>query len=239
MKKQTVLLASAGLIAALSLNTQADDTGLKGSGEFGYTNNTGNTESTAVVGAIKLDYIQPVYEVKTAFEVNNKSEDDVQTQERYVADLQYNRFYSDDKSYYSFVQARFETDEFADLDLDSLYSLGMGKTFIKDDVRTFKAEAGVGYQTINYITADDTDQVVARLKGDYTYQINEQVAFSQDAIITGGAEQTKLEANTGLKVSMAEDLNLKAGFKYRTSSDVAPGIEEVDTQTTLTIIYDF
>lgn len=239
MHKQTVLLASAALLSTVSFNTQADDTGLKGSGEFGYTNNTGNTESTAIIGAVKLDYIQPIYEVKTAFEVNNKSEDGVQTQERYVADLQYNRFYADDKSYYSFVQARFETDDFADLNLDSLYSLGMGKTFIKDDIRSFKAEAGIGFQSIDYITAEDSDQIAARLKGEYTHQINEQMAFSQDAIITGGSEQSKLEANTGLKVSMAENLNLKAGFKYRTVSDVAPGVEKVDTQTTLTIIYDF
>jgi len=239
MKKQAILFASAALVTAMSLNTQADETGFKGSGEFGYTSNTGNTESTAMIGALKLDYIQPIYEVKTAFEVNNTTEDGVQTQERYVADLQYNRFYADDKSYYSFIQARFETDDFADLNLDSLYSLGLGKTLIKDDVRTFKVEAGVGFQSIDYITAEDMEQAVARLKGDYTYQINEQVAFSQDAIITAGADQTKLEANTGLKVSMAEDLSLKAGFKYRTSSDVAPGVEKVDTQTTLTLIYDF
>ncbi len=239
MKKRNVLLTSATLLTALSFGAQADDNGLKGAGEFGYTNNTGNTESTAIIGAIKLDYIQPVYEMKSAFEVNNKSEDSVQTQERYVADLQYNRFYAEDKNYYSFIQTRFEADEFADLNLDSLYTLGLGKTLIKDDIRSFKAEAGLGLQTTDYKVASDTEQTVARLKGDYSQKINEQMTFTQDAIFTAGAEQTKVETNTGIKVKMAEDLNLKAGFQYRTNSDPAPGVKKDDTQTTLTVIYDF
>ena len=239
MKKQTVLLASATLLSAISISVQADDNGLKGSGEFGYTNTTGNTENTSVIGALKLDYIQPVYEIKSAFLINNKTENDEQTQERYVADLQYNRFYSEDKSYYSFVQARFEKDKFADLELDSLYSLGMGKTVLKDEKNLLKIEAGIGFQTIDYIAAEDAEQVVARLKADYAYQVNEMVAFTQDAIILAGEDQNKLETNTGVKVNMAANLSLKAGFQYRTNSDPADGKKKTDTQTTLTVIYDF
>ena len=239
MKKQTLLLSSAALLSACSFSVFADENGIKGAGEFGYTNNTGNTESTSMMGALKLDYIQPVYEVKTAFSVNNKTENDVQTQERYVADLQYNRFYAEDKSYYSFVQARFESDDFADLNLDSLFTLGLGKTILQDDIQRLKVEAGLGLQSIDYIVDQDVDQTIARLKGDYSYQINEHVAFTQDAIIFAGEDVTKLETNTGLKVNMAANLSLKAGFQYRNNSDPAVGTEKVDTQTSLTVIYDF
>ena len=239
MKQTTFKLASFAILSFASMNALADENGIKGAGEFGFTKNTGNTESQTVLGALKIDYIQPVYELKSAFSVNNKSESNVQTQERYVADLQYNRFYAADKSYYSFAQARFEKDEFADLKLDSLYTLGLGKTLIKNEKSILNSEAGIGFQTTDYKTAEDEDQMVLRLKADYAYQINEHVAFTQDAIVYSGGNQTKLETNSGLKVALAGDLNLKAGFQYRHNSDPGADAEKTDTQTTLTMIYDF
>jgi putative salt-induced outer membrane protein len=229
------LAVSASAMAA----DKGSENGLRGSGELGYANTTGNTDSTAVYGALKIDYIQQVYEFKSAFEINNKSEDGQQTQERYVGELQYNRFYAADKNYYSFVQTRFERDHFADLELDSLATLGLGKTFLKDDKVTLKAEAGLGYQATDYINADDTDQVIARLKGDFSYRFNEHVKFTQDAIVYSGSEQTKLETNSGLKVKMNGNLSLKLAYQYRSNSDPAPGVKKVDTQTLATLMYDF
>ena len=239
MKKQTILLASTLVFYAFSYSVYASDTGFKGSGEFGFTNTTGNTESTSVIGALKLNYIQPIYEIKTAFSVNNKSENDIQTQQRYVADLQYDRFYSEDKDYYSFSQVRFESDDFADLNLDALFTVGLGKTLFKNENSNFSLEAGLGYQSLDYIVAKDVDQTIARLKADYFYQINNQVAFTQDAIVYAGPNQTKLETNTAVKVNMAASLSIKAGFQYRTNSDPAEGFKKDDTQTTLAVIYDF
>ena len=239
MKKNTFKVASIAILSVASMNTFADDNGFSGAGEFGFTKNTGNTESQSVLGAVKIDYVQPVYEIKSAFSVNNKSENNVQTQKRYVADLQYNRFYAADKSYYSFAQARFEKDEFADLKLDSLYTIGLGKTLIKDEKNLLNAEAGIGFQTTDYDLAEDEEQMVVRLKADYAYQVNEHVAFTQDAIVYAGDNQTKLETNSGLKVALAGDLSLKAGFQYRHNSEPGTGAKKTDTQTTLTVIYDF
>lgn len=241
MKKQALILASAAILSVASVNTYAESNGFQGAGEFGFTKNTGNTSSKTILGGLKLDYIQPLYEVRSAFSVNNKSEDGDKTQERYVADLQYNRFFANDKNFYGFVQTRFENDDFADLRLDQLYTVGIGKTLIKNDRALLKAEAGVGYQNVDYIQQADFDQMVARLKGDFTYKINEQMAFSQDAILYTGKDQNKVETNTGVKVRMATNLNLKAGFQYRYNSDPSaePGVKKEDTQTTLTVIYEF
>lgn len=240
MKNIPLMMSGAVLAGILSTGALAEDKyGLQGAGELGYTNTTGNTESSAVYGALKVNYIQAKYEFKSNFEINNKSENGDQTQERYVADLQYNRFYSQNRDYYSFVQGRFEKDKFADLDLDSLFTVGLGKTFIKDEKTLLKAEAGLGYQLTDYIVADDVEQTIGRLKGEYAYTFNQHVKFTQDAIVYGGGEQTKIETNTGIKVKMAERLSLKAAYQYRSNSDPAPGVKKEDTQTIITLMYDF
>ncbi|MDG6777998.1 DUF481 domain-containing protein [Thiomicrorhabdus sp. zzn3] len=242
MNSKKKILSTSALVGAVLLSQSAwaeDKLGLQGAGELGYSNSTGNTESTTIYGALKVDYLRLKDEFKSAFEISNKSEEGDQTQERYVGDLQYNRFYAKDRNYYSFVQARFEQDHFADLDLDSLYTVGLGKTFIKDDKTTLKGEAGLGYQSINYVEAEDQDQVIARVKGEFGYQFNENVKFTQDLVVYSGSEQTKLESNTGVKVKMNGNLSLKAAYQYRSNSDPAPGVEEVDTQTIITLMYDF
>lgn len=216
--------------------------GFAGNGEFGFSTTTGNTESDSLFAAIKLNYLRSKDEFKTLLEANYQSEKDVTTRERYLLDFQYNRFYSESKSYYSFLGARFEQNPIEEIQLDSTLSLGLGKTLFNTATMKLNGEAGIGYQTIDYTNAsgiDSDNQAVARGKLDYQYTINENVDFGQDLIVTSGAEQTKTEANTALKVKLAEQMRLKAGFKYRHNSEPAAGNKKVDTQTMMTLVYDF
>ncbi len=230
------------VLAAASSNVLAaenNDLGLKGNGEFGFSTSSGNTESESLFAALNLKYIRQKDELIGKIEANYQSEDDVTTQERYLMDMQYNRFYSADRDYYSFAGARFEQNEFENIDLDSTYSIGLGKTLFQTGVMSLKGEAGVGYQTIDFTDGSNEDQAVVRGKLDYAYKINENVDFAQDLMVTKGSEQMKTEANTAVKVKLAEQMRLKAGFKYRHNSDPAVGAEKTDTQTLLTLVYDF
>lgn len=232
-------------LSAVSFNafsaTDNANNGLSGSGELGFSDSTGNTVNTSLYGALKLNYSQKNYIIKSALEADYKSENGTQTQERYIFNIQSNRYYSEDKSYYSFVGARFEKNKFADIELDSTFSLGLGKTLYKTQQTNFNGEIGAGYQNTDYVTQDvDSDsQAVGIAKLELTHQINEQVAFTQDLSVSAGDEQTKFESNTGFKVKVAEKMNLKASYKYRHNDSPAAGTEKTDTQTILTLIYDF
>ncbi len=232
-------------MALTPLSLHAADTqplGFSGSGEAGYNNSTGNTETTSMLGAIKLNYNQTDHEFKSLFEVNYKSENGVKTQERYLIDLQRNNFYNPERSYYSFVAAQFENSRFENIDLDTTLSLGLGKDLYKTDETLLTGEAGVGYQSTNFTTAGgggSTDQTVGRLKLDFNHKINEIVDFSQDVIYVFGSERTKLETNTGFNIKVADNMKLKAAYKYRHNDKPATGTKKTDTQTTFTLIYDF
>jgi len=239
-------LALIGSVSLMPLSIHAADPqalGLSGSGEAGYNSSTGNTTTTSVFGAIKLNYNQIDHELKSILEVNYKSENDIQTQERYLLDLQRNHFYNEARSFYSFVGGKFENSRFEDIDLDAVLSLGLGKTLYQTEQSNLTGEIGLGYQSITYTSAaggNSTDQMIGRLKLDFNHQINEQVTFSQDALLLTGSEQTKLETNTGLKVKVADNMNVKLSYKYRhNDSPATTSLKKTDTQTTLTLIYDF
>ncbi len=239
-------LALMGSISLIPLSVQAADPqalGLSGSGEAGYNSSTGNTTTTSVFGAIKLNYNQVDHELKSVFEINYKSENNVQTQERYLLDLQRNHFYDESRSYYSFVGGKFENSRFENIDLDAALSAGLGKALYQTEQTTLTGEIGLGYQSITYTSTgggNSTDQMIGRLKLDFAHQINEQVTFTQDALVLTGSERTKLELNTGVKVKVADSMNVKLAYKYRHNDKPATTtLKKTDTQTTLTLIYDF
>lgn len=244
MKNATIKSLFALAITALAINVQANtDTpnGISGSGELGFSDSTGNTVNTSFYGALKLKYTQQNYTLKSLIEGNYKSEDGTQTEERYIVDLQGNRYYNAEKSYYSFVGARFEKNKFADIDLDSTFSIGLGKSLYKTKDTLLNGEIGLGYQNTDYSTAGtkSDSQTVGIAKLDFSHKINEQVKFTQDLSVTSGENSTKLESNTGFKVKVAEKMNLKATYKYRHNDNPAEGTKKTDTQTMLTLIYDF
>jgi len=242
---QTSKTISAIALSLLSINafsaTDSSTKPLTGSGELGFSDSTGNTVNTSLYGALKLIYSQKNYSIKSELEANYKSEDGTQTQERYIINIQGNRYYTADKSYYSLVSARFEKDKFSDIELDSTYSLGLGKTLYKTEQTNLNGEMSVGYQNTDYVTqgVDSDSQTVGIAKLNLTHKINEQVAFAQDLSVTTGEELTKLESNTGFKIKVAEKMNLKAAYKYRHNDSPAAGTKKTDTQTVLTLIYDF
>lgn len=244
MKNATTKLLSALTLTALALNVQANtDTpnGLSGSGELGFSNSTGNSVNTSFYGALKLKYTQQNYTLKSLLEGNYKSEDGTQTEEHYIIDLQGNRYYNADKSYYSFVGTRFEKNKFADIDLDSTYSIGLGKSLYKTKDTHLNGEIGLGYQNTDYSTSGtkSDSQTVGTAKLDFSHTINEQIKFTQNILVTSGEHSTKLESNTGFKIKVAEKMNLKASYKYRNNDKPAAGTKKTDTQTMLTLIYDF
>ena len=216
--------------------------GINGSGELGFTDSSGNTTSTTLFAALKLNYNQTNYEIKSKFETNYKSENHEQTEERYLIDVQSNRYYNKARNYYSFVGGKFENNRFAGIELDTTLSLGLGKQLFKNEATKLISEAGLAQQTTSYtndVISGDQSQTALRLKLDLTHKINAQVLFSQDITYLMGTEQTTIESNTGFKIKVADRMNLKASYKYRHNDSPANGAKETDTQTLLTLIYDF
>lgn len=216
--------------------------GLNGSGELGFTDSSGNTTNTTLFAGLKLNYNQPHYEIKSKLEANYKSEDHVQTEERYLIEVQGNRYYNPEHNYYSFIGSKFVKNRFSGIELDTIVSLGLGKQLFKNEATKLVGEAGLAQQITSYtdeVGEDDQSQTAIRLKLDLTHQINAQVAFSQDITYLKGTLQNTVESNTGFKIKVADRMNLKASYQYRYNDNPADGVKEVDTQTLLTLIYDF
>lgn len=240
---RTTSLIAAVIAAPFSQAFAADkDLGFKGAGEAGYSKSTGNTDVESIYASLSAQYIEDAYKLKALAEAQNKREDGSQTAERYVGDVQGSLFFSDYSQAYGFGQARWENDRFEMIDLNSYYIAGLGYDFFNTKKLVVTAEAGVGYQKNDYSkdsANEDFDQTIAKLYGNFEYQINNNVRFLQDATEYYGSQQAKFESNTGLQVKAADNLSLKLSYKYRYNTEPAEGAKKEDTLTLLTLLYNF
>lgn len=240
--KLSFLAVITALYSSVGYTEDIDIKPFTGSGEAGYNNTTGNTISESIYAGLKFEHTQSSYKLKGLLEANNKTESHIRTQERYVGDLQGNLYFSDYQKAYGFGQFRLENDRFASIGLNSYLIAGLGYQFFKEKALVLSAEAGLGNQTEDYTantTNTDFSQVIAKLTGDFEYALNPFVRFMQDVSVFTGEKQTKYETNTGIKVNLADNLNMKATYKYRSNSKPASGKQKEDTETLVTLIYDF
>ncbi|MBL0164497.1 MAG: DUF481 domain-containing protein [Xanthomonadales bacterium] len=252
---KNVLLAGAVLLA-VPLFAHADDGEWSGSGEAGLALTTGNTKSQNL--NVKLAFKKEDVQWKHNFYVNalrSKGEANGQY------DLTANRFdlgassgYKFDERSYLVAAARYENDDFSPYTYQWIVSIGYGYTFIKNAQTEFSAEVGPGYRRSDprgysvisgtppietFIDPDVEGNVVARGLVSYKHNFNESTAFENTTLMEAGSNNTFLQNNAGLSVSMSERLALKLGYEVRHNSDVSPDKKKTDQLVTTNLVFKF
>lgn len=245
MLKNRILLCSA-LTPTLFLNAtivhaETDQLGFHGSGEAGFNQKTGNVESESLLARLSLNLNQKQTDYKSLLEIENKTEEDNKISERYVLDLQADRYFNEDRNYYAFANTRGEQDKIAGLDQDLSLTLGLGKVLYRTNKSRLSTELGLGYQEVDYVNNPENDfsQTTGRAKLDFSHRFNENVRFVQDLTYFTGNEQYKTESNSSLRVALNSKLSVSTSYKYRYNSNPADSAKKTDTETNLSLIYSF
>ncbi|MFZ1797158.1 MAG: DUF481 domain-containing protein [Dokdonella sp.] len=254
---KSALLAGAVLLAVPALaSAQADDGTWSGSGEAGLALTSGNTKSQNL--NVKLAFKKEDAQWKHNFFVNalrSKGEANGEfdlTANRY--DLGASSGYKLDERSYIVGAARYENDDFSPYAYQWIVSLGYGYTFIKNAETEFSAEVGPGYRRLDprayavvagdppvttIIDPDVEGNVVGRGLISYKHKFNDSTAFENTTLIEAGSNNTFLQNNAGLSVSMSEKLALKLGYEVRHNSDVTPDKKKTDQLVTTNLVFKF
>ena len=73
----------------------------------------------------------------------------------------------------------------------------------------------------------------------FNYKFSEAVSFQQDVTVITGSSNTNTKPVTALKTQIIGALSMKASYKIDNNTDVPADKEKTDTETALTLIYDF
>ena len=217
---------------------------LKGDVQFGYLMSSGNTDSTTLNGKFNILYNLDEWLHKFSLEAYSTSDSDITTGERYKAAYQLDRKL--DESRYLFGSASYEEDRFSGYENISTIAAGYGHEFYNVDKTTLDAEIGIGYRNSRLVPESvvigesaEINEALIRLAVDYHWHLGENRSVTSKLKIDAGEESVISYFDVSFITMIAGDLSFKASFEARHNSDVPVDTENLDTITSINLLYAF
>ena len=243
MKNKITLFCTAmSLAATLTANAE----GWTGQGEAGLIKASGNTESENFNVGLNFKNEGEFLSHDINFALYQASADGVDSAESVAAS--YKLKYNLTERGYLFGALSYLDDEFDGFTEQSSVAFGYGYKVIDSEPVGWDLGAGVGYRDTSELTilddgteieGDDLSGETLVLLSDYRNQLTPNTQFLDRFVAEIGSENTFVENDAALVVSMNDKFALKAGVLIRHNTDPAPGSEETDTITSINLLYNF
>ncbi len=87
-------------------------------------------------------------------------------------------------------------------------------------------------------TGESEDGVIFRGDLGFDHQLTETTKIVDRLLVEAGSDNTYVQNDLGLEVTISGGLGLRVGYQVRHNTDVLPGIEKTDTLTTVGLLYE-
>ena len=244
MKK--LLLAIAGTCVAASAIAQDEPKPFTMDGEFGLIVTTGNTETTSATAGITAqqelenwsnDYqIEGLYKEETV--IQDGEEVERTSAQKFFASAQGN-YKLENPDHRLFAFSSYEDDRFSNFAYQATLAGGWSQKMWKTEKTAFEYSVGPGYSWADTQAGVDNDSFIVRGSAAFKWFISDTAKFTQTASTEVGSENTKSRAESALTATISGSLSMKVSLRLDHNSNVAEGVEKLDTETAVTLVYNF
>ena len=149
-----------------------------------------------------------------------------------------------------FGSARYEEDRFSGFEYQTTYGTGLGWRFYDDPVTKFVVQLGAGYKVfrtrdaideddgITFMPGERQEDLIAQLGVDFEHELTPTTKVVNKFLVESGANNTFLQNEFSVQVKILESLALAVGYAARYNTAPPEGFEELDTLTTLNLVYE-
>lgn len=228
-----------GQIAALNPPRDADKTSVKGRIALGGSVSSGNTDAETLHLSADVVARNPLQRVTLGAELNEASQNGVDTASNWRLGLKYDHFIEDRT--YLYANTRFDHDGQTDLDLRSTLGVGAGRQIFDRKGLKLSAEGGVSLVSEDYGSAPDTRFPGARFALNYEQAVwDDRVTLFHDSEVLLSLEEVEdylYRSRTGLRVPVSEKLSL--GTQVNFDYDAVPAAGKQSSDTALIFKLDY
>ena len=136
-----------------------------------------------------------------------------------------------------------EQNKFSSFESQSSFSAGWGRSFFEDETSSFFADIGPGVKyDVSRATGDSSTNLIIQAQALYTHKFNENVAFKQSFIArqaTESGENSAYKSESSVTAQLMDSLQLKFALRIDYDTEVEAGFEDTNTETSMTLIYNF
>jgi len=235
--KNKVVTGLMGLMLAGSALAQESGSQWSGEAELGIVATSGNTETQTVSAKAKVVNERDKWKHVAKFEALNTEDGTTTTAERYL--LSGKSDYKMSALDYVFITANYEDDRFSGYDWRASELLGYGRHVIAQEDLSLDLEAGVGVRQSKTDAGVSDSEGIVSLAGNLGWKISDTSKFTEELNTEIGDSATISKSVTGLKTQINGSLAMKITYTVKHTSKVPAGIEKVDRETAVTLVYSF
>jgi putative salt-induced outer membrane protein len=247
LKVFAIVLAGSVLWAVGVPAAQAQWTG---KAELGFMSSSGNTEATSANSKFDLTHEGAKWRNNFGLAAQYGENADFATAERYEARYQADWKITDRMSWFGGIRG--EQDRFSGFAYQATVSTGASYKFIDSPTTQLTASLGAGARRSRSETLVKTEagEVIDRLEGEVvdepvvTFSSNYENSFTATTKLTNrlvaesGSDNTSVQNDLAVQVSMTDALALAVGYGIRYNSDPPPLSESTDTLITVNLVYN-
>lgn len=208
-----------------------------GEAEVGIIMTRGNTQTDSRNIKLGVHYTTDPWDHKLMLDSLRTEDNGVVSADRFGA--YYRSTYKISAPAYAFGSLRYEDDPFAGFDQRTTEVIGYGRKIYNAKELAWDVEVGVGARQTERTDNVSTDEGIFRLATLVQWKISETSVFKEELSVESGSANTVTESITSLKVRINSSLAMKLGLKIMDNSDVPAGKKHTDTETGVTLVYDF
>jgi putative salt-induced outer membrane protein len=206
-------------------------------GELGASFASGNSETESANAALEVGLTSGKWAHTLGLAGNYGSDNDVTTAQRWEVRGQ-SGYDLTDRTYW-FGAGRYEDDRFSAYDFQATASTGLGYKFIDSERTKLWVQGGPGYRFAEFNqTGESEDSAIIRGDLGFDHQLTETTKIVERFLVETGSDNTYLQNDLGLEVTIKGSLAVRLGYQVRHNSDVPPGVDKTDTLTTVGLIYE-
>tara|TARA_R110000744_G_scaffold66321_1_gene135496 strand:- start:14211 stop:14942 length:732 start_codon:yes stop_codon:yes gene_type:complete len=231
-------------------NLPASGSNITATGELGLLYNKGNTNSSSINAKFNISHELEKWSYQaianTRYKTSKEADDggdeyDVTTAQKNFISTQIDfKLASPDERI--FIYAEYENDRFDIYDYQTLVASGWSERLWRDEFSEFKYSVGPGYaiaEAKNDEENDDLQGVILRTALEYTLEISKSAQFRQFISTETDPEYTRTKSETSLSTKIFGSLAMKLSFIMEHNSNAEVAQESLDTETAVTLVYQF
>ena len=211
-------------------------------GEFGFILTSGNTETTSLSAGLKstqeLQDWSNGYTAEVLYKQDELESGTETTAQKFFLSGQGNYKLNNPRQRL-FAFASYEDDRFSNFAFQSTVALGWNEKVIDTEQQTFSYSIGPGYSFAEDQMGDDLSSVIVRGAFDYSYKLSDNAKLTQVFSTEYGEDNVKSRSKTSVSAKLSNGLSMKVSLKLDHNTEVDEGRENLDTETSVTLVYSF
>ena len=209
----------------------------KASAELGFLSTSGTTETETLNAKAAASTDRDKWNHKIDLTVLNSSDKNVATAEKYILTGQSN--YKLNKPNFLFAAITYEDDKFnAAFDTQVTEAVGYGRRVIEESDLSLDLEIGPGARQSKK-DGSTASETLVRAAAKLEWTVSKSSKFSEVLTIDSGEDNTVTKSITSLATQVNGSLSMKVSYTYKNTSDLPPAAEDTDTETAVTLVYNF